>query len=58
MTPSITGDFGLEYGEHRNVLAIMLNDWQKVNKAPTYEGNPKVFTTISYGLMENQPLSK
>ncbi|WP_215403698.1 DUF3541 domain-containing protein [Vibrio gigantis] len=56
MIPSITGDFDLEYGEHRNVLAIMLLDWQKVNEAPTYEGNPKVFTNIPYGLIKNQPL--
>ncbi|MEZ9389433.1 DUF3541 domain-containing protein [Vibrio lentus] len=58
MIPSITGDFDLEYGEHRNVLAIMLLDWQQVNEAPTLKGNPKVFTTIPYGLIENQPLSK
>ncbi|MCX2758084.1 DUF3541 domain-containing protein [Vibrio sp. Sgm 22] len=55
MIPSITGDFDLEYGEHRNVLAIMLLDWQQVNEAPTYEGNPKVFTNIPYGLVKNQP---
>lgn len=55
MIPSITGDFDLEYGEHRNVLAIMLLDWQQVNEAPTYEGNPKVFTNIPYGLIKNQP---
>ncbi len=58
MIPSIAGDFDLEYGEHRNVLAIMLLDWQQVNEAPTFKGNPKVFTTIPYGLIENQPLSK
>ncbi|MGB2147178.1 MAG: DUF3541 domain-containing protein [Vibrio toranzoniae] len=58
MIPSITGDFDLEYGEHRNVLAIMLLDWQQVNEAPTFKGNPKVFKTIPYGLIENQPLSK
>ncbi|MFA0112422.1 DUF3541 domain-containing protein [Vibrio sp. 10N.261.46.E11] len=56
MIPSVTGDFDLKYGEHRNVLAIMLLDWQQVNEAPTYEGNPKVFTSIPYGLVENQPL--
>ena len=56
MIPSVTGDFDLKYGEHRNVLAIMLLDWQQVNEAPTYEGNPKVFTNIPYGLLENQPL--
>ncbi|MFA0237588.1 DUF3541 domain-containing protein [Vibrio sp. 10N.222.55.C7] len=55
MIPSITGDFDLEYGEHRNVLAIMLLDWQQVNEAPTYEDNPKVFTNIPYGLIKNQP---
>lgn len=55
MIPSITGDFDLEYGEHRNVLAIMLLDWQQVNEAPTYKGNPKVFTNIPYGLIKNQP---
>ncbi|MCG9558777.1 DUF3541 domain-containing protein [Vibrio kanaloae] len=53
MIPSITGDFDLEYGEHRNVLAIMLLDWQQVNEAPTLKGNPKVFTTIPYGLVES-----
>ena len=58
MIPSITGDFDLENGEHRNVLAIMLLDWQQVNEAPTFKGNPKVFKTIPYGLIENQPLSK
>ncbi|UPR58950.1 DUF3541 domain-containing protein [Vibrio sp. ED004] len=58
MIPSITGDFDLEYGEHRNVLAIMLLDWQQVNEAPTFKGNPKMFKTIPYGLIENQPLSK
>ncbi|MGF1837155.1 DUF3541 domain-containing protein [Vibrio atlanticus] len=56
MIPSVTGDFDLKYGEHRNVLAIMLLDWQQVNEAPTYEGNPKVFTNIPYGLVKNQPL--
>lgn len=54
MIPSITGDFDLEYGEHRNVLAIMLLDWQQVNEAPTFKGNPKVFKTLPYGLVENK----
>ncbi|MFL9778796.1 DUF3541 domain-containing protein [Vibrio cyclitrophicus] len=58
MIPSITGDFDLEYGEHRNVLAIMLLDWQQVNEAPTLKGNPKVFSNIPYGLVENKPLSQ
>ncbi|MGF1709824.1 DUF3541 domain-containing protein [Vibrio kagoshimensis] len=50
MIPSVTGDFDLQYGEHRNVLAIMLLDWQKVNEAPTYIGQPEVFSNLPYGL--------
>jgi len=55
MIPSITGDFDLEYGEHRNVLAIMLLDWQQVNEAPTFQKHPKVFSNLPYGLVENKP---
>ncbi|RTZ18131.1 DUF3541 domain-containing protein [Vibrio aquaticus] len=51
MIPSVTGDFDVAYGEHRNVLAIMLLDWQKVNNAPTFQGNPKVFSSLPYGLI-------
>ncbi|MGF1754420.1 DUF3541 domain-containing protein [Vibrio makurazakiensis] len=50
MIPSVTGDFDLTYGEHRNVLAIMLLDWQQVNEAPTFEKHPKVFSNLPYGL--------
>ena len=55
MIPSVTGDFDLQYGEHRNVLAIMLLDWQKVNEAPTYLGHPEVFSNLPYGLVMNEP---
>lgn len=55
MIPSITGDFDLEYGEHRNVLAIMLLDWQQVNEAPTFQKHPEVFKSLPYGLVENKP---
>ncbi|MEF1227379.1 DUF3541 domain-containing protein, partial [Vibrio fortis] len=55
MIPSITGDFDLEYGEHRNVLAIMLLDWQQVNEAPTFKKHPEVFKSLPYGLVENKP---
>lgn len=51
MIPSVTGDFDITYGEHRNVLAIMLLDWQKVNNAPTVKGQPKVFSNLPYGLI-------
>ncbi|NOH98832.1 DUF3541 domain-containing protein [Vibrio sp. 99-70-13A1] len=55
MIPSVTGDFDLQYGEHRNVLAIMLLDWQKVNEAPTYMGQPEVFSNLPYGLISKEP---
>ncbi|KJY82902.1 hypothetical protein TW81_11915 [Vibrio galatheae] len=51
MIPSVTGDFDITYGEHRNVLAIMLLDWQQVNEAPTVKGQPKVFSSPPYGLI-------
>ena len=51
MIPSITGDFDIVYGEHRNVLAIMLLDWQRVNEAPTAQEHPKVFSNLPYGLI-------
>ncbi|WP_394143229.1 DUF3541 domain-containing protein [Vibrio atypicus] len=51
MIPSVSGDFDLSYGEHRNVLAIMLLDWQKVNRAPTISSQPRVFSNLPYGLI-------
>ncbi len=50
MIPSITGDFNIAYGEHRNVLAIMLLDWQGVNAAPKFSTHKKVFSSLPYGL--------
>ncbi|MFM2587877.1 DUF3541 domain-containing protein [Vibrio sp. TBV020] len=51
MIPSVTGDFDITYGEHRNVLAIMLLDWKSVNEAPTITSTPKVFSSLPYGLV-------
>ncbi|CAM2733418.1 DUF3541 domain-containing protein [Vibrio tubiashii] len=51
MIPSVTGDFDVTYGEHRNVLAIMLLDWQQVNEAPTVKDQPKMFSNPPYGLI-------
>ncbi|EOX4951954.1 DUF3541 domain-containing protein [Vibrio alginolyticus] len=51
MIPSVDGSFDLKYGEHRNVLAIMLLDWKGVHKAPTYQEHPEAFKSIPYGLM-------
>lgn len=58
MIPSVSGDFDLESGEHRNVLAIMLLDWQRVNEAPTFEHTPRVFTSMPYGLIADKPSTK
>lgn len=51
MVPSVDGDFGLVHGEHRNVLAIMLLDWQKPHVAPTIKNQPKIFSSVPYGLV-------
>ncbi|WP_114766857.1 DUF3541 domain-containing protein [Vibrio rhodolitus] len=50
MVPSVTGDFDFSQGEHRNVLAIMLLDWQQVNQAPTIQKQPEIFSRLPYGL--------
>ncbi|MDW6005110.1 DUF3541 domain-containing protein [Vibrio mangrovi] len=50
MIPSEKGNFSLTLGEHRNLLAIMLLDWQKPNSAPKYDQNPEVFRSLPYGL--------
>ncbi|NVD08495.1 DUF3541 domain-containing protein [Vibrio sp. JPW-9-11-11] len=54
MIPWVSGDFDLKYGEHRNVLAIMLLDWQQVNHAPTVASDPSVFSNLPYGLVPIQ----
>lgn len=54
MIPSVTGGFALSPGGHRNVLAVMLLDWQSVNEAPTVSGNPKVFRRLPYGLVKKE----
>ena len=51
MIPSVEGDYDLKYGEHRNVLAIMLLDWQGVHQAPTIQNQPHVFESLPYGLV-------
>ena len=51
MIPSVEGDYDLKYGEHRNVLAIMLLDWQGVHQAPTIQNQPQAFESLPYGLV-------
>ncbi|MGR5260271.1 DUF3541 domain-containing protein [Vibrio astriarenae] len=51
MVPSVTGSFDFAYGEHRNVLAIMLLDWQTPKIGPTIQHNPQVFINLPQGLI-------
>ncbi len=51
MIPSVSGDFDLTYGEHRNVLAIMLLDWQGVHRAPVYSQDRQAFVGLPFGLV-------
>ncbi|HBV77377.1 MULTISPECIES: DUF3541 domain-containing protein [Vibrio] len=53
MIPSTDGSFALQKGEHRNVLAIMLLNWQGVKNAPTVKNQPEVFKDRPYGLVNN-----
>ncbi|EKO3538554.1 DUF3541 domain-containing protein [Vibrio fluvialis] len=55
MVPSTTGSTDVSEGEHRNVLAIMLLDWKGVNEAPTIQHQPKVFSSLPYGLVASTP---
>lgn len=50
MIPSNRGGTNIVRGEHRNVLAIMLLDWQGVNEAPTINKQPAVFADLPFGL--------
>lgn len=50
MVPSKRGGTNIVRGEHRNVLAIMLLDWQGVNAAPTINKQPAVFADLPFGL--------
>lgn len=52
MIPSTGGSFALQKGEHRNVLAIMLLNWQGVKNAPTIISQPEVFKNRPYGLIK------
>ncbi|USD63222.1 DUF3541 domain-containing protein [Vibrio sp. SCSIO 43140] len=50
MIPSVSGDFDFAYGEHRNVLAIMLLDWQPPYEGPNVKTDPKLFKQLPYGV--------
>ena len=52
MVPSTTEGTDLTDGEHRNVLAIMLLDWQTPHEAPTIQNQPKIFIGKPYGLIK------
>jgi hypothetical protein len=50
MIPSVSGDFDFAYGEHRNVLAIMLLDWRAPYIGPNVSSDPKLFKQLPYGV--------
>ncbi|ANQ23494.1 hypothetical protein BA893_17775 [Vibrio natriegens] len=54
LIPSVEGSFDLKFGEHRNVLAIMLLDWKGVSQGPSYQSFPKSFQSIPYGLVPKE----
>lgn len=51
LIPSVRGERDLIKGEHRNVLAIMLLDWQGVHAVPKIKEQPKLFHAMPYGLV-------
>ncbi|GEA52768.1 hypothetical protein VIN01S_35720 [Vibrio inusitatus NBRC 102082] len=50
--PSASGNLDFSYGEHRNVLAIMLLDWQSPNPGPNTITHPKMFESTPFGLIK------
>ncbi|WEM41243.1 DUF3541 domain-containing protein [Photobacterium sp. DA100] len=51
IVPAVNGSTDLLDGEHRNVLAIMLLDWQGTHAVPTIQKQPEIFTGKPYGLI-------
>ncbi|WP_434341519.1 DUF3541 domain-containing protein [Motilimonas cestriensis] len=51
MVPSVTGDVNLARGEHRNVLAIMLLDWQGFLTEKSLQASPDMVVNPPYGLV-------
>ncbi len=56
MIPSVNGKFDPNSGAHRNVLAIMLLDWQGVNQGPSYQTVTESLQSIPYGLVPKNHL--
>ncbi|GEA61248.1 DUF3541 domain-containing protein [Vibrio comitans] len=52
--PSVSGNLDISYGEHRNVLAIMLLNWQSPNIGPNTTTTPSLFETLPFGLALKQ----
>ncbi|MCJ2376112.1 DUF3541 domain-containing protein [Vibrio sp. ZSDZ34] len=55
MIPSVSGDFDFAYGEHRNVLAIMLLDWKQPNQGPNVAKTPALYRRLPFGLETQAP---
>ncbi len=51
LIPTSRGNPQLTPAERRNVLAIMLLDWQGVHATPTPKATPQLFRKLPYGLL-------
>ena len=47
--PPEKGGYKLSKDEHRNVISVMLLDWQGANPVPDFSGNEKDLLTLPYG---------
>ncbi|WP_434361355.1 DUF3541 domain-containing protein [Parasalinivibrio latis] len=51
LVPSVNGSTDIAGGEHRNVLAVMLLDWQGTNAVPEAGKDQGVLSSIPWGLV-------
>ncbi|MEI8608851.1 DUF3541 domain-containing protein [Enterovibrio sp. Hal110] len=51
IVPSVSGSVDLAKGEHRNVLAIMLLDWQGANAVPMAGQKNGIVSSVPWGLV-------
>ncbi|MDD1781086.1 DUF3541 domain-containing protein [Enterovibrio sp. ZSDZ35] len=55
MIPSVSGGTDLAKGEHRNVLAIMLLDWQGTSETPMVNKEQNDIQSVPWGLVPKTP---
>ena len=52
IVPSTSGSSNIPGGEHRNVLSVMLLNWQGVNSQINIQQRPDLFQKLPHGLIE------